>query len=137
MKEIAVLLRTMQLYSHNSHNLVKGSLFFQDHDFLGELYPKYESEYDSLIERMLGLGIDFDILLIQIEAVEQLKSLPSNFNENKECLKILLEMEQSLCSLIEAIIRAIKPSEGSRQMLGEMCNQSEMRQYKLSQRVKK
>lgn len=137
MKEIAVLLRAMQLYAHNAHNLVKGSLFFQDHDFLGELYPMYEADYDSVIERMIGLGSSPDLVQIQIDAVEHLKQHPSMFQENKECLKLILAMEQSLCSLVEAIIQGSNPSEGTRQMLGNICDLSESRQYKINQRVSK
>lgn len=137
MKEIAILLRLLQLYSHNAHNLVKGSLFLQDHDFLGELYPQYESEYDSIIERMIGLGQSVDLVEVQALAVEQLKSLPSMSQENKESFMLILDMEKSLCSLVEAMIVGMKPSEGTKQLLGDVCNKSEMRQYKLNQRVRK
>ena len=137
MKEIAILLRTMQLFAHNAHNMSKGSLFLQDHDYLGELYPLYEADYDSVVERMIGLGQQLDLLEVQVMAVEQLKSLPSMSQENKELFMLILDMEKSLCSLIEAMIQGIKPSEGTKQLLGDICNNSEMRQYKLGQRVRK
>lgn len=137
MREIIILLRTMQLYAHNAHNLSRGSLFFQDHEFLGDLYPEYEKHYDSVVERMIGLGQQIDLLEVQVMAVEQLRSLPSMSQENKEMFMLILDMESSLCSLIDAIIQGSNPSEGTRQMLGDICDKSEARQYKLNQRIRK
>mgnify|MGYP001605842147 CR=1 FL=1 len=61
MEEVAKTLRFMQFYAHEAHNLCSGDTFFSDHDHLGGLYSAYEGEYDSVIERMVGLEIKVDI----------------------------------------------------------------------------
>jgi hypothetical protein len=45
-------------------------------------------------------------------------------------------MEMDLCKLIPAIISQ-GATEGTKQLLGDICNRSEMRQYKIKQRIKK
>ena len=67
MKELAILLRCLQLFSHNAHNLVEKSLFFQDHAFLGELYSTYEDAYDGVIERIIGLTDSNAINLVEVQ----------------------------------------------------------------------
>ena len=51
---LLTILRFLQFYTHNAHNLLRGPTFFQDHEFLGELYPAYEVDYDA--------GMHFDKL---------------------------------------------------------------------------
>jgi DNA-binding ferritin-like protein len=136
MTPIAILLRLMQLYTHNAHNLVKGPVFMPDHSMLGDLYPTYESAYDDLIERLIGKGEMPDLVAIQEQAVIQLKAKPAQVPENKVYFEQILMMEKQLCQSIETYIVANKCSEGTKQMLGDMCDKSEMRQYKLSRRIK-
>ena len=56
MDTIATQLRALQFLSHRAHNMVKGPTFFEDHEFLGEIYPAYEAAFDSVIERIIGTG---------------------------------------------------------------------------------
>jgi DNA-binding ferritin-like protein len=136
MKEIAITLRCLQMFAQNAHNLVKGAVFSQDHDFLGELYPAYDSEYDSVIERIIGTS-DLsmpELTMIQQAAVDKLKSYGSQQPDNKSYLSIILKMEQELCSIIEMAIRGA--SQGTQQLIGGIADISEMRQYKLKQRIR-
>lgn len=136
MQPIAIILRTLQLYAHNAHNLVKGPIFNSDHDVLGELYPEYENTYDGVIERLIGKGEIPDLIMIQEQAVIALKTKPVQVPENKIYFEQIMIMEKQLCAAIEAYITSCKCSEGTRQMLGDICDKSEMRQYKLSRRIK-
>lgn len=136
MNELAIQLRLMQLYTHNCHNLVARMVFMQDHEMLGDLYSKYEEIYDGIIERMIGLGLPVNLNQVQILAVQQLQQLPNEVKENKQCFQLILQMEKQLCAKIESLIQQVKLSEGTRQMLGNICDESESRQYKLGQRVK-
>ena len=63
MHDLAIILRSAQLYAHNAHNMTKGKTFFSDHKFFGQLYPVYEEAYDSIVERMIGLGYDVSIYI--------------------------------------------------------------------------
>jgi DNA-binding ferritin-like protein len=54
--KLAMMLRTLNLYSHHAHNMTKGQSFFSDHEFFGELYGFADTSYDSIIERHVGTG---------------------------------------------------------------------------------
>jgi DNA-binding ferritin-like protein len=132
MEKIAFILRYLQLYAHQAHNLVKGPTFFQDHEFLGGLYPVYEAEYDSVIERLIGLGKTVNIQKTNMLAAKELPQ-DSSVVGNK-CFQHLLESEKYLCQQIEQSVKGA--SQGTIQLLGNIADQSEMRQYKLQQRIK-
>lgn len=137
MKDLAILFRCAQLFAHNAHNLCARIVFFQDHEFLGDLYSKYESEYDSVIERIIGLqGSDqLDLVAIQIAAVDRLKSYPQKAPENAKYFEMILAMEKEICERVKMLIPT--STEGTKQLIGEMANQSEIRQYKIKQRISK
>lgn len=132
MKDVAILLRYLQLYAHQAHNLISGPTFFQDHEFLGELYPAYEEDYDAVIERSIGLGKPINIQEVNQSAAS---SLPADKGMNpKICFSSILSVEENLCRFIEKIVKGY--SEGTKQMLGNIADKSEVRQYKLKQRLK-
>jgi len=136
MKELAIYLRCLQLFTHNAHNVVKGAVFLQDHSFLGDLYPAYEDEYDSVIERIIGLAdISMEeLIIIQTSALEKLKQYGATQSENKGYFSVILKMEKELCLLIESIVH--EASQGTQQLIGGIADNSEVRQYKLKQRVR-
>ena len=134
---ILIHLRAMQLYSHHAHNLCARVPFHQDHEFFGEVYEALEGEYDNVIERQIGLhgedGLDLNEILAGIHGITQhLETI--NVNENKTFYINLQSMEVKLLALIKSIIPSV--SEGTRQMLGDICDRSEVRQYKISRRLK-
>lgn len=127
---IALLLRYMQFYAHMAHNLLGGETFFQDHTFLGDLYGAYEDEYDSVIERLIGSDKTVDLVKLHKSAADALEN-PENYND---CFSELLSCEERLCEFIEK--EAPKSSQGTMQLYGGIADASEMRQYKLKQRIK-
>lgn len=127
---IAALLRYMQFYGHIGHNLLGGQTFFQDHSFLSELYSAYETHYDDIIERMIGLEEELDLVEIQKESVSGLKS-PKSY---ESCYKDLLDCEIELCQMIEKLVK--DSSQGTANLIQGIADQSEVRQYKLKQRLK-
>jgi DNA-binding ferritin-like protein len=137
MKEIAILLKVLQEYGHLAHNLAARSSFFADHEFLGEAYLKYEEDYDSVVERVIGLyGEDsIDLVMIQDLAVQKLKTIPGKADDNNIFFLHILALEKELCDGIKKLMPQI--SEGSKQLFGEIANQSEIRQYKLKRRIHK
>jgi len=131
MTKIATLLRLLQLFAHNAHNMASGPTFFADHDHLGSLYPQYEEQYDSVIERMLGLDEQPNLVEITLQAAQgsSAMTLEMPFQE-------LVEAESLLREEIAIYLATAQCTEGTKQLLGEISNQSEMRQYKLRQRIK-
>lgn len=135
MSEIAIIFKALNLYAHAAHNLASKSLFLQDHDFLAELYDKYDSEYDSVIERMIGLGQPVDLKEINREAVDLFASLDLTVSENIVFFQKIVELESLLLQAIKQ--EYALSSIGTQQLIGEQANQAEMRLYKLKQRTKR
>lgn len=136
--KVAVLLRAGQLYAHHCHNNVRGKLFHADHDFFGELYPVYEAGYDGCVERYIGLtGQPFDGIKVGHDALDLLSDLPRDAGDcNKNFYVGVLHIEKALCKYIESCTKSGAMSEGTRQMLGTLADESEVRQYKISSRLK-
>ena len=138
MLELAVLLRSMQLFSHSAHHLCARTPFHQDHAFFGDVYPAMEDAYDSIIERIIGLYGEDSVELNRIvsEVAQKLQNCPSTgVKENKAFYEYQLQFEQELCGLVETICKNPKASQGVIQLCGELGNQSEIRQYKIKQRI--
>ena len=140
MNKIAILLRLLQFYSHIAHNLSSGETFFQDHEFFGGLYPEYEKAYDSVVERMIGLGEKVDLFKIQSQAVEMLSKI--KFTNNKQAIQELLKLEKALVSTIDKFVVPTPMShphstisQGTSQLAGDLADRSESRQYMMNQRI--
>ena len=135
--KIATMLRAGQLYAHHAHNNVKGSTFFTDHSFFGELYPTYETAYDGCIERYMGTGdCKADTIAVSKEAIDLIEDFPKEGGEgNRAFYQALLRFESTLCSMCEKAV-TLPMSEGTKQMVGNLADESEVRQYKMKQRLK-
>lgn len=133
----ATLLRAGQFYAHHAHNNVKGLTFSQDHDFFGELYPVYEKGYDGCVERYIGLcGKPIDGIKLVCDGAELVSDLPKDGgSDNRAFYQGILHIEKALCSFIQDCIKS-PMSEGTKQMLGTLADESEVRQYKIKQRLK-
>lgn len=138
MRDILVHLRAMQMFAHTAHNLVARAPFHSDHDFFGDTYKAAESAYDGVAERIIGLMGEEALRpqTILLEVAEKLKMAPSvGVKENKVFYQHQLMMEQELCKRVSAAIAA-GVSPGTEQLLGTLCDESEIRQYKIKQRIK-
>lgn len=131
MEELATLLKHMNLFAHNSHNLSRGPLFLQDHAFLSDLYEAYDGHYDSVVERIIGLGQPCNLKQIAVLAASHLEEV----GDNKAALSHLYKMENELCSHIEELAKS-GVSQGTLNLLADLADKSEQRQYLLSRRIK-
>lgn len=134
MNKIAIILRTLQLYGQNLHNLVSGSSFFADHNALSDFYVTAASDYDSVVERMIGLGMEIDLVQITVKASDHVKKLPIP-DSNEKAMELILALEKQLCKEVQSEVKK-EISEGTKQLIGEIANKSEGRQYLISQRLK-
>lgn len=137
MTNLAILLRTSYFVKHNCHNLVSKDTFFSDHDFLATSYEKTLGHYDSVIERLIGLGQAPNLIQVQVSAVEKLKTIPISYKDNSECFYTILQINKSIINLIEQYCKSGKYSEGTRQLIGTIADELEIENYKLQQRLKK
>lgn len=132
MKELAIVLRAAQFYAHHAHNIAKGATFFEDHEYFGELYSAYEGAYDGVIERIIGLGGSPDINQIGMQAMKMSSGHQST--GNRECFEYLLEFEETICEMCKKFNEGA--SLGTQNFIQGLADQSEMRQYKIKQRLK-
>lgn len=138
MTALASIFRFLQLFAHAAHNMTKGCTFMQDHAFFGELYAAYEEAFDDLVERQIGLGKLTDIqerFDIDLKAVNILKNTQGeDLTDCDGFYEILLEMEQEVCAKIEKLASG-KISQGTMNLLAQLADDSEKRQYKIGQRL--
>lgn len=138
MIDLIICLRALQLYAHAAHNLAKHAVFFQDHEFLSEIYNTAEEDYDSVVERMIGImgPESLDLKQITMTAASKMAQMPLDVKNNAEVLSAILSEEIYVCSHIENFVRSGNLTVGFEQLLGDIANKSEMRQYKLKQRLR-
>lgn len=135
MDQLATLYRAAQFYAHAAHNFAKGATFYQDHEALGELYGAYEEAYDSIVERMIGNGEPFSIQQILTNATAEANKYadPSTFSQVTS-FQVLQGMEQRIRASIDIQIGA--QTQGTQNLLAQLADDSEMRSYKIGQRLK-
>jgi DNA-binding ferritin-like protein len=139
MKELQILLRSLQLYAHSCHHLAARVVFLQDHEFLAEIYNAAETDYDAISERIIGMMGEeqYPSLGEQMKAVfAKVKDLPlAGIKQNAVMFNAILQLEQEICAACAQAI-ASGVSEGTKQLIGDICNRLEVEQYKIKQRVK-
>lgn len=140
MIELLACLRALQLFTHHAHNLCGRVAFFSDHEFFGSSYGELEGDYDSLIERIIGTKgevpeLELKALLSMVGS--KLIDAPSvGQKENKIFFQYQLKHEQIICKYIEQLCKTGGLSQGQVQLLGDIAQRSEIRQYKIKQRCK-
>lgn len=138
MKELLSLLRAMQIYAQNAHHLCRGQTFHEDHSFFGDTYEQLATDFDDVAERVIGLYGDepLELTALMQSVVSKLQGAPSvGTAENSVFYQHQLTLEDKLCSLIKSIVAA-GVSGGTEQLITEICNKSEIRKYKIKQRLK-
>ena len=134
MQDLAKTYRAAQLFAHNAHNTIKGQTFFQDHEFFATTYGSFEEAYDAVIERMIGLGFVFDIAVLTKDAGASASTYPVQRMTAKDLFEALLGFETIICTIIKGYMDN-KVSNGTQDLLQGLADDSEMRQYKIKQRL--
>lgn len=125
--------RAMYFYAVQAHHLTKGPTFLQDHEFFAELYSAYEGAFDMVAERCIGTGEKLDFPKLTQEACRMF----SQASEDMSTLayyKRLLSWEGKLCTMLAEMMKG--QSEGTKNLLAQLCDDGEVRQYKMGQRLK-
>lgn len=138
MKELLAHLRAMQLFAHAAHNLVNGPSFAPDHSFFGDAYGTHESDFDNVVERVIGLYGEqhVDFAGLTMEAAKALAGMKISAKvSNEQFFQQQLAHEQKLCQLVDQLCAVKGVSEGTKQLLGNIADVSESRQYKIKQRL--
>lgn len=139
MLDLSVLIRSLQLYAHHAHHIAARVVFNQDHEFLAEIYTKAETDYDDVIERFIGLKGDaaLDENKVLAAVCSKVQALPlKDVKENKELLKVCLDLIKQINAKIETLCKEPNVSQGTIQMIGNIADKNEVLIYKLNQRLK-
>ena len=138
MKELAILLRAIRLYSQIAHHSVFGPTFFADHKTLGKFYEEQDESYDQLTERIIGLyGIEhLDLMEIQILAVEKLKTLPTKNISNEAFFTTVGQLETELCHICTQLLKHPAIYAGTQDLIARIADESEARQFLIRMRIK-
>jgi hypothetical protein len=139
MHNLAAIFRFLQFFSHAAHNMTNGCTFFADHKFLQKLYGQYEEAFDATVERLIGLGeIKTAEERLEIDA-KAASILAKADTEDLECaedwFEVLQDMEVELCKAIEKLAKG-KISQGTLNLIAQFADDSEVRQYRIGQRLK-
>ena len=140
MLKLSQHLQAMKLCYHNSHHIASRVAFFSDHEAFGSFYGELDGHFDDVIERSIGLyGSDVANLGIIMQGVAAKTALcPSTkASDNSTLFSYGLQLEGELVVLVETICKSPECKESTKQLISEIGNKSEMRQYKIKQRVKK
>jgi len=137
MLNLAICLRALQIISHHYHNVCGKIAFHQDHEFFAEVYNAAESDYDDVIERIIGKDgiqvIDLDSILMQVSA--KVKAMPKLAPENKAYYEALLSQILYINDEIQKLIDTKAVSRGTEQLIGEIANKNEVLVYKIKRRI--
>lgn len=126
--KLAIMFRSLNLYSHHAHNLTKGANFFSDHEFLGDLYEFADKSYDSLIERHIGTVSDkVDLIEILKKSSDALSKVDDDFIPI--CLKMCEEISEEIDS-------AKGFSSGTLNLIQGIADELEVFIYKMKRRTK-
>jgi DNA-binding ferritin-like protein len=139
MLELAILLRALQFAAQHAHHVAARAVFNQDHEFLAEIYSKMDSDYDSTIERFIGLNSAeaLDEQAVLAAAVQKCATYPVKAaKENKELFIACIAAIKEINAKIEMLCKAPGVTQGSVQMMGDFADKNEILLYKLKQRVK-
>lgn len=133
MKDLAVAFRAAQLTAHAMHNMAKGCNFLANHEYLGDLYGKYEDGYDAVIERMIGLGDMPNISEITKAATSKCCQYDFGGMECTDMFNALLDVEMNIRQLCASYNS--QASLGTQNLLAQFADDSEARTYKLKRLV--
>jgi DNA-binding ferritin-like protein len=112
-------------------------VFKQDHEMLGDIYEKADGHYDSIIERLIGLGRTPNIPTINLQAAQKLQQLVLSYKENAECFSAILNLNKQILQNIEMLAKSPGISQGTLQLIGGHADEIEKENYFLGQRLKK
>ena len=135
MDVLATTLRAAQLYAHAAHHGISGPTFLSDHEFLGEVYSALEDAFDKVVERSIALDEPMDLAKINVDAASDASRFadPLTFS-TAAVLAVVLAYERRICEEVDLVNAGA--TIGTQNLLAQIADDSEMRQYKISRRLK-
>ena len=131
---VPLQLLVLRLFAQRAHHDTQGPTFFEDHDKFGDFYAAYDAAYDSVVERVIGLGETLDLSKLTMEAAAKAAFHPNEHSPEK-LFADLLSGEKNLCAVCTAEVKKPATLEGTRNLLAQLCDDSEKRQFLIQKRI--
>ena len=138
---LAATVKAAELWFHAAHHAVAGVSFVGDHALLGDIYTKAGAEFDSLVERAVGLsGIRAvaEPLALLSAAARKLQEWPSPVDVTDTLMAAAMQVNQALVDACDGAAATMEQSglltRGTDNMLAQMSDDHEGFAYKLGQR---
>jgi DNA-binding ferritin-like protein len=128
MTDLLALFIALRDFSHIAHLSVTGEAFFSDHEFFGEYYQALDTAYDSVAERAIWLETKPDLFTVHANA----NKLLATMKDRRDWFVCLAEGEAKLREELTTAIATA--SEGTKNLLAQLADESERREFKLKQR---
>jgi DNA-binding ferritin-like protein len=128
----ALQLLILRLFAQRAHHDTQGPTFFADHKMFGKFYEAYDAAYDSVVERAIGLGSRLDLAKLAMDAAKT-AALHPNEHSPEKLFADLLSGEKNLCGVLVA--EMAKATEGTKNLLAQLCDDSEQRQFLIQKRL--
>jgi len=135
MHDVIINLKVLTEFYAHAHNNVQGVSFFSDHGALGCFYDETFKSLDHVAERIIGtLGSEsLDLVEVAKASLQVLSKLKRSEADADTLFKVSLLLEERLVESVEMFKDSV--SEGTLQLIGEIANKSESRQYKIKRRL--
>lgn len=133
MEDLACHLLAMNLFAHRAHHDVIGPGFFSDHKEFGKFYEAYDDAYDAVVERIRGLGGKPDLAKLAISAAQEAAKYAPGTGSGRTLWEQVLKCEEELCKLCTSAMG--KASEGTKNLLAQLCDDSEQRCFLVKGRL--
>lgn len=133
---LVISIRSLHLYYHYCHNLTYGPTFLADHNTFADFYTELAGQYDQVSEYAVALlgNSKFDVENINKAIAMRLDGMAVNKLSPGEMFKQALKLEKDLVEDLEALDK--KSSIGMKNLLGDLAQTSDVRTYKIQQRLK-
>lgn len=131
---VALQLSILGTFARRAHHDTQGPTFFEDHETFGDLYQAYDAAYDSVVERIIGLGNNIDLSKLAIDAATKAAFHPNEHSPEK-LFADLLSGEKNLCAVCTADMMKPGTTEGTKNLLAQLCDDSEKRQFLVQKRI--
>ena len=132
LSDVAVVLRTLQLYYHSCHNIVVGPDFNHDHALFGDFYEEVEDDYDAMIEEsILNEGRNGINLKNQLKQIyDNIKAIDVMTVDRLVMYRTGIQLEKKLQTMLEECKKS-NPTLGTETLLGDVAKKCGVRLYKM------
>lgn len=128
--------RILHIYYQHCHNLTYGSSFVGDHTVFNDFYEEVADNYDRLSEYTVSQfgNKEFNTTVIHESIMEELQNYKVENMTSQEMFNSSLILEFKFYNILKEL--DIKASIGLKNMIGDFAEKSDVRQYKIKQRLK-